>query len=282
MKKKLIIIGIIVLIITILVLIYARFIGTSGLKINEYKIVNSNIIDEYHGLKVVHITDIHYGSTINSKRLKKLVDKVNFLKPDIVVLTGDLTDEMTDYNKDELINNLVGINARLGKYAVSGNHDYPIDNFNEIIEKSGFINLNNTYELIYDNTNQPIVISGVSSNISDTTSLNTKTESFDNFISNINQEDKIYSILLMHEPDYIKQLNLENYDLILSGHSHNGQINIPLIRKLYMPVGSKEYTNGHYKIKNTDLFVSNGVGTSWLKFRLFSKPSIDLYRLTNK
>lgn len=280
MKKKVIIISIIIVAIITIILLYARFIGTSGLKINEYKITNPNITNKYHGLKVVHLTDIHYGTTINEKKLKYLVEQINFINPDIVVLTGDLLDETVEYNKDEIINNLKEIKAKLGKYAISGNHDYPIENYNSIIKESGFTNLDNTYELIYNNTNQPIIISGISSNLIDTTDLNTKTEKFNEYISTNGKP--IYSILLIHEPDYIDNLDLNNYDLVLAGHSHNGQINIPLLKKLYLPVGSYKYVDGHYNINNTDIFVSNGIGTSGVKFRLFSKPSFNFYRITNK
>lgn len=269
--------------IILLIVLYGRFIGTNGIKIKEYKIINNNIIEEYHGLKIVHISDIHYGTTVNEKKLDKLVKKINQLNPDIVTLTGDLIDERTNYDKNIIIKYLSNINSKLGKYAISGNHDTPTDVFDEIISKSGFININDTYELIYNNSNIPIVISGISSNINDTTDLNIKTEKFDTYIKSIDEDNKpIFSILLIHEPDYINNLNISNYNIILSGHSHGGQIRIPIIGKIYTPYGSKKYYNDYYKIENTELFVSNGIGTSTLKFRLFSKPSFNFYRITNK
>lgn len=263
-----------------LILLYSRFIGTSGIKVNEYKITNKNIPLEYHGLKVVQISDIHYGSTINESKLKKIVDEINLLNPDIVVLTGDLIDERIPYNKVEIINNLSNINAKLGKYSISGNHDYPIENYNELIINSGFIDLNNNYELIYNDSNQPIIISGISSNNKDTSNLSEKTAKFDSFIAE-NSIEPVYSILLIHEPDFIDKISLENYNLVLAGHTHNGQINIPLLKKLYLPKNGKKYSGGYYNISNTDIFISNGLGTSWLKFRLFSRPSINFYRITN-
>lgn len=278
--KKFVIILIFLIILTI---IYARFIGTSGIKINEYKIVNNDITEEYHGLKIVHITDIHYGSTINEKRLDSLVNKINQLNPDIVVMTGDLMDERTKYDKETIIKSLSNINAKLGKYAISGNHDIPIEDFSEIIESSGFINLNNSYNLIYNNSNMPIVISGISSNINDQTELGIKTEKFDNYIASITEDNKpLFSILLIHEPDYIDKLDINRYNLVLAGHSHGGQVRIPIIEKIYIPNGAKKYFDKYYKIENTELFVSNGIGTSGPKFRLFSRPSINFYRLTNK
>ena len=283
MKKFLIVFLIIILIVSAC-LLYSRFIATSGLKVKEYKVVNNKIIDEYHGLKIVHLSDIHYGSTILEKQLENIVNKVNELKPDIVVLTGDLIDERLEYNQDEIINQLKKIEAKLGKYAISGNHDKPIDDYNHIISESGFKSLDDTYELIYNNSNQPIIISGISTNYENSSNMGIKTEQFDKYISNLSADDikPIYSILLIHEPDFIDNLDLNNYDLVLSGHSHGGQVRLPLIGKIFTPYGSEKYYDEYYKINNTDLYISSGLGTSKIKFRLFNKPSFNFYRITNK
>lgn len=270
--------------IIILTILYSRFVSTKGLVVNEYKIVNNKIINEYHGLKIVHITDIHYGMTTFEKELDNLVNEINNLKADIVVFTGDLFDSEGTYDKNILINYLSKIESKIGKYAVSGNHDILLDDYYEVITNSGFVNLDDTYELIYNDSNEPIIISGISTNYLDSSNIGIKTEKFDNYISNLKEDDikPIYSILLIHEPDFIDSINLNNYDLVLSGHSHLGQVRLPIIGKLYTPYGSKKYYDEYYKINNTDLYISGGVGTSWMKFRFFNKPSINLYRITNK
>lgn len=268
----------------ILIILYSRFIATKGLVVKEYKIINDKITYEYHGLKVVHISDIHYASTVYEKELDNLVNEVNSLKPDIIVFTGDLFDSEETYNKDILITYLSKLESKLGKYAVSGNHDKPIEEYYDVIEKSGFINLDDTYELIYNNSNEPIIISGISTNYEDSSNINSKTEEFDKYISDLKEDDikPIYSILLMHEPDFIDNISLNNYDLVLSGHSHLGQVRLPLIGKIHTPHGSKKYYDEYYNIDDTDIYISGGIGTSWLKFRFFSKPNINFYRITNK
>ena len=280
MKKVIIILVIIILTIS-LCLLYSRFIATKGLKVKEYKVVNSKITDSYHGLKIIHLTDIHYGSTINEKELNNIVDKVNEIKPDIVVMTGDLIDERLSYDKDTIINCLSKIEAKLGKFAVSGNHDIPLDDYNYIIKESGFTSLDNKYELIYSKSNEPIIISGIGYSDED---IGIKTEQFDKYISELKTDDikPIYSILLVHEPDTVDNLDLNKYDLILAGHSHAGQVRLPIIGKLYTPEGAKKYYDEYYKINNTDLYISSGLGTSLYKFRLFNKPSFNFYRITNK
>ena len=283
MKKFLIILLIFLVLISTL-LLYARFVATKGLKVKEYKVINSKIIEEYHGLKIVHLSDFHYGSTILEKQLENIVNKVNELNPDIVVLTGDLIDNRLMYNQDEIINQLKKIEAKLGKYAISGNHDLPIEDYNYIIKESGFKSLDDTYELIYNNSNQPIIISGISTNYEDSSNIGIKTEQFDKYISNLTADDikPIYSILLIHEPDFIDSLNLNNYDLILAGHSHGGQVRLPLIGKIITPYGAEKYYDDYYKINNSDLYISSGLGTSELKFRFFNRPSFNFYRITNK
>ena len=159
----------------ILTILYARFISTKGLNVNEFKIVNNKIINEYHGLKIVHITDLHYGTTIFEKELDNLVNEVNNINPDVVVFTGDLFDSEETYDKDILINYLSKIESKIGKYAVSGNHDIKLEDYYEVITSSGFINLDDTYELIYNNSNEPIIISGISTNYEDSSNIGIKT-----------------------------------------------------------------------------------------------------------
>lgn len=256
-KKFIIYISIILLVIS-LIIIYARYRATSGIKVNEYKITNSLITENFHGTKVVHFSDIHYGNTVDIKYLKEIVNSINELDADIVVFTGDLLDQNIDVDtKNNIITVLSGIKAHIGKYAISGESDYDDYLFNEIVTNSGFVNINGSYQYIYYKDDTPIVISN-------------KDEAVDS---------NLFSIFLLHEPDNINNLN-NHFNLVLSGHSHNGQINIPFIKNLLLPNGAKKYYNGYYKANDTDLYVSSGIGTDDFKFRFLNKPSINLYRLT--
>ena len=284
---------IIVFVIFILILLYSRFIATNGLNIKEYKVVNEQITDSYHGLKVVHFSDLHYNSTIHEKELKVLVDKVNELKPDIIVYTGDLFTEKKSYDKDILINYLSKLEAKLGKYYVSGNHDTPMNDYQEIMNASGFKNMDNDYTLIYNESRQAILLSGISTCFEGNSNKNKsgmpecdmgiKTAKVDSYLADTKEEGKpIYSILLMHEPDFVDNINLNNYDLVLSGHSHGGQVRLPIIGKIYTPIGSKKYYDAHYTFNNTELYISSGIGNSGLNLRFFNHPSFNFYRITNK
>lgn len=285
-KKKHPIIKFIIIFILIIaaILLYSKFIATKGLVTKEYKITSSSIQDNFHGFKIVHISDVHYGRTTDKKDLNNMVKEVNLLKPDIVVLTGDLIDRDTkldDALKGEISEALSSINANVGKYAISGNHDSNFSEWGSIINDSGFKNLNDTYELIYNDGYTPILLAGLSSNLNNQVDI---TERYNKILEYSNNENikELYKILLIHEPDYINNIDYSNFNLILAGHSHNGQVRLPFIGGIILPNGAKKYYKENYKINNTDLYISSGIGTSGISFRLFNKPSINFYRLTNK
>mgnify|MGYP004524094897 FL=1 len=282
--KKFIIFLLILITIVSSTLLYSRYIGTSGIFINEYKVVNKNLSNDFYGLKIVHISDLHYGRTINKKELNELVKQINLTKPDIVVLTGDLIDKDTNLtDKDiKIISDAFNkIDVTIGKYAIKGNHDYKFKKWDILIENSGFVNLNDKYELIFANENDYILLSGMSTNIYGDLKVNDKSKIFEEYI-NSSEIKPNYSILLMHEPDFVDNFDYNNFNLILAGHSHNGQVRLPIIGAIIKPNYGKKYYDHYYKLKNTDLYVSSGLGVSEVNFRLFNRPTFNLYRLTNK
>jgi len=289
-KKKLLIGVIFFILFCGLLLLYSRYIGTRGLKVREYKITNELIPDSFHGVKVVHFSDLHYGRTINQKELKKIVKKINNLNPDIVIFTGDLIDKdvkVTNETIKILEQELKTIKSNIGKYAVTGNHDYLVSEYEAILESSDFVNLNENYDIIYNESYEPIYIAGISTymnkDIDDATKVDKANTYFYGEEVNTNY-DEMYKILVMHEPDSLinfNKLSPIKYNLILAGHSHNGQVRLPFLKPFYTPIGSKTYYEPYYKVDNSDLYISSGIGTSNLNFRFFVRPSINLYRLTN-
>ena len=287
MKKeiKILITFLILIGIGFITFLYALLIGSKGLKVKEYKIEINDLPVEYHGLKIAHITDIHYGESIKKKELEKLKDKINSLKPDIIVFTGDIsTDGLSNEHIEEVSEILSEMDANIGKYAIKGNHDYHFRKWDLLFENSGFINLNDTYEAIYRNETTPIILSGISTNLYGTKNIKDKIEPIYEHLNSYNEDSKkyAYSILLLHEPDFVKEIDSSRFDLVLSGHSHNGQVRLPLIGAIYTPIGSKTYYDEYYKVNNTHLYISSGVGTTLLNIRLFNRPSFNFYRLQTK
>ncbi len=281
MKKKIIIILSIILGI-LGIIFYSRFIETSLFETKEYKISNVNLANDFSGLKIIHISDIHYGRITSTKMIKKIIKEVNLIKPDIIVITGDLIDKdatLTEKDISFLKDSLAKLESKYGKYAIYGNHDitYSREKIEEIYKYSNFKLLVNDYDIIYGKKNEALFIGGLDSLLEGEQNIE-KTMSYFN-----DHEDILYKILLVHEPDSTDNI-LEKYpntNLILAGHSHNGQVRLPLIGAIYTPSGSKKYYDNYYKINETDLYISSGIGVSRINFRLFNKPSINFYRIYN-
>lgn len=268
------------------VFLYALFIGSKGLKVKEYKIEIDNLPKEYHGLKIAHITDFHYDESMSIEELKKVKDTINSLKPDIIVFTGDFVTSNLNSKQIEKISEIMSeMKASIGKYAIKGNHDYDFKKWELLFDNSGFTNLNDTYEVIYKNATTPIVLSGISTNLYGTKNLKDKIEPIYEYLNSFGENqinEPAYSILLLHEPDFVDDIDLNKFDLVLSGHSHNGQVRFPIIGSIYTPIGSKKYYDEYYRVDNTDLYISSGIGTTYLNVRLFNRPSFNFYRLTTK
>ena len=155
--KKLLIIILSILLFFVLVIIYSRYKATSGLKVYEYKITDSSLPDNFHGVKVVQFSDIYFGNTVDIDYLKSIVSSINGLDPDIVLFTGDLIDhDIDDETKNKIIDSLKSIDASIGKYAIKGDSD--IDIFDDIVMSSDFINLSNKTVDIFYKGNTPISI----------------------------------------------------------------------------------------------------------------------------
>ena len=267
-RGKLKTIVIILLIIIALTFVYMRFIATSGFIIKEFNVTSNKLPNGFNSIKLMHLSDIHYAS-IGEEKLNKAVKEINEMKPDIVVFTGDLYDEfstLTEEMEEKIINALSKIEAPLGKYAVSGNHDYAYDAFERIITKSGFRFLKNESELIYYNDETPIEIVGY---------LDEREDEPDYNIELTNN----FKIGLIHEGDSFESIKDKDFNLVLAGHSHGGQARLPLIGCIIKVDGGKKYCEEHYSYNNTELYVNFGLGETKYRIRSFNKPSINMYRL---
>ncbi len=281
-RKKIVILSLKIIFIIIFLFIsfylYATYISTGSLVVKERRITNSKIPDSFNGLKIIHFSDLHYGSTIFLEDVKDLVKTINNRNPDIVVFTGDLIDNNYDIStkeQEELTKQLQGIDAALGKYAVVGNEDG--ENFITVLNQGDFTILNNDSELIYKDDNSPILLVGLSSYLKEQTDV----EKAYSYFNDPTHNSEIYTISLVHEPDAVLDI-VDKYptDLFLAGHSHNGTIRIPYVGALKKVEGAKEYDQAFYKLNKGELYISSGIGTKEPGFRLFCRPSINFFRLS--
>ena len=246
----------------LIIILYIFFIGPKGIFIKEYKISSSKINASMDGLKILQISDLHFGSTVNGNDVIKIVKKVNETKPDIVIFTGDLINQRYNSSNDEKVllkKELNKINAELGKYYVTGEEDF--DEATSILDLSGFINLDNNPQNIYSSDNKPLL-------------LISKDGAKEYFETNENTNQ--FKILALHNPDDFDNVKDYNFDMAVAGHTHNGQINLPKIKELFI---RKKNKKSYQKIGNTKLYVNPGIGTSNINIRLFNHPTIFLYRL---
>ena len=266
----------IIVILCVLVFWYASSLGTKGLIIKEYKVDSSILTKNYSGIKIVHFDSLLYGSTVTESDIDNLVKKINILKPDIVVFTGDLVSiskKISEEEKEFLINSLKNINAKIGKYSSKGDYDYSLNSYEEIMEKGGFKVIKNSYEKIYYKNNDFIYIVGLPSDTKDIIDFNSSFEFY-------SDQERKYTICLLHEGSAVTKLNNTNYevDLVLGGHSLNGSVILPLYGPLFISSNEKYYGETYEK-GITKIFISSGLGTKEYAYRFLNKPSINLYRL---
>ena len=263
-----------ILLIIGLIIIYSRYIATTGIQIKEYSVINNKIPESFKGFKVVHFSDLKYGSTTDQKYLKKLVNKINELNPDIIIFTGDLISsnyKLTDNDKKAIIENLNKLDPKIDIYSIRGDNDIN-ETYNSIITQTKIIEINNLNKLIYYKGDTPIMLIGLDDSINGNQSLD---------MAFNYEENNYYKILITHEPDTYEKIKDKNIDLFLAGHSLNGQVRLPFIGSIYTPTGAKKYYDSKYKIDNTEIYISNGLGTSKIPYRLNNRPSINLYRFYN-
>ena len=276
-KKKLISFFILLIIIIGGVISYARYVGTTGLTVEETGIINNDLPSTFSGLKVVTFSDIHYGKTTSLNDIKKVVKNINKLKPDVIIFLGDLFDneiKIKEKDVDSLKKEIAKLDSSLVKYAVKGDNDYKnITEFETIFKYADFNILDNSNDILYYKGNIPIKFVG-------TTSL---LKSKIDYESAFKQEDEneYFTILLSHEPNTINNLKDNKINMMFTAHSMGGLINVPFVGGIIKFEGSDNYLKGEYKVNNTSMYVNSGIGTYKYNFRWFNRPSINLYRLYN-
>lgn len=236
--------------------------GMNHIELTEYNITTDKIDNESYS--ILFVSDVHYGSVQNTQLVKDSILKMNNLKPDIVVLGGDIVDERTTKeDMQEIFEELGKINSTYGTYYIFGNHDrqpYAIDyengnrtftdsDLNQTIEKNKIKILNDNKITI----NNDIVLVGRS----DAEWEDTIDRIDVNEILNESDLSK-YIVVLDHQPVESKENAQEGADLQLSGHTHGGQV-FPY-GMIYDLSGRLNY--GEYEIKDMKQIVSSGL-TGW-------------------
>ncbi len=210
--------------------------------------------------RLVHFTDLHHKG--DRAYLQSLVRKINALSPDSVCFTGDLIEEKQYL--PEALEGLAQIKSPL--YGVPGNHDY--------WSKADFKNIAAQFaktggRWLMDE--QQVTADGRFSIIG-ATCVSLKQPAF-----KLNPATR--NILLMHFPAWVKKFGTQKFDLLLAGHSHGGQVRLPLYGPVYIPFGVEQYDMGLFQTDCGPLYVNPGIGWFPFPIRFNCRPEITVFDL---
>lgn len=266
-KNRLIVISIVLLII-VYIFVQVNVTKTKYVKVTTKKYLPVN------GIKILQISDFHDKKVFKNYPIKQLKK----LSPDIVVLTGDLMDEKTKdiSNVLDFIGKLVKIHPNI--YFVNGNHDWRTGKVNELVSKLKDLGIK-----VLNNRNEILTIRGIKINLCGVDDYYTHRSNFKSSLKGI--DNSKYTVLLSHSPDIVLTQRNLSIDLILSGHTHGGQIRLPFIGAIVSPGQGffPKYNKGLYEIYNsTMLYIDSGIGTSKLPIRFLNRSQISLITIAKK
>lgn len=263
--------------------LYAGEIERHWIDIVHRDIRISGLPDEFDGMTIAQLSDIHLNEYTEPFLLREAVDHINRMQPDMVLLTGDyvsaevLSKKMTmsaAWNCASLLGN---IRCPL-KYAILGNHDI-IAGGNEITEAiatKGIPVLRNAC-LPVERAGSRIWLAGLDDPV-----LGRPNPELAVPVAIRNKRHEPV-ILMCHAPDFVDRIAdhpvSQSIDLVLSGHTHGGQVRLPFLGAMHLPPGGRKYIEGWFGLGSMQLYVNRGIGAVGLPFRFNCRPEITLLRL---
>ncbi len=240
-------------------------------QINTYEIPVANLPSSFHGFSIAHLTDIHYGRLMSRKVIQYLVHKTNSLKTDAIVCTGDYIRERNKPHHIDIVwPELCKLKAKHGVYSVLGNHDHwgSFEKSMNWLRKSGQ-NVRHKAKAINKGPER-IWIGGAGDHWEDD-------DLVDKAFKKVPRRD--CKILLAHNPDTADTHFNTRVDLMISGHTHGGQVIIPVLGVPFLPVKNKLYNSGFIKSNKTNIYISRGLGWSVVPFRYNCLPELSVLKL---
>lgn len=253
---------------------YARYIEPRMIEVTRHTITNRLIPRGFDNFKIVQFSDTHLSDVFTSGDMNKAAEKINQLKPDLLIFTGDLIDKPHLFNDHQrALAVLQNLEAPFGKLCVYGNHDhggYGTNTYKALMEAADFQVFRNGYRQVQLTDGSRIELAFL-----DDVMLGKP--DYEATLSRLSED--AFSILIVHEPDAALKIGGYPVNLQLSGHTHGGQVQLPFFGPLITPPYGKTYTDGMYTLHDTAVYVNRGLGTTRLPYRFLARPEITLFTL---
>ena len=253
-------------------LVYAFFIEPFLLSIERLDLLFNDLPDEFDGFKIVQVSDFHLSHF--TPLHVKVLTAIDTEKPDMIAITGDFDGK----NLTELGKNFCKNIAEKSRYvfAVLGNWDHRTENLDFLvksIEDSGISVLINGSAVIERN-GKKLFITGTDDSFTGNEDLGKTFKSV---------PENSFIIMLTHCPDIIYDAVKYKPQLVLSGHTHGGQVKVPFITAIFVPskFGTR-FLSGLFRVEGTYLYVNRGIGTSHIPVRFLSLPELTVITLRKK
>jgi predicted MPP superfamily phosphohydrolase len=218
--------------------------------------------EDNHGTRACHLTDLHIGNGLEGERLSRMVANANATDADLIVLTGDIFDFDPAYVEDGA-RRLGALSARLGVYAVLGNHD-TYTGTEEVVaafaeHAPGIRLLRDEWERLP--TKEPLYIAGIEDPGRGWTSRDLHLPAIDQLSASLPDDGP--TVLLVHRPQAFPQAARLGFPLVLAGHTHGGQLALPLPGGRYnLALVMTGFTRGLYQIGKSMMYVNRGIGVA--------------------
>lgn len=259
--------------IVIVIILFCNF-QNKHLETTHYTYAAEQLDADLEGYRIVQISDLHNAKF--GKNNQKLVGRIRECEPDMIVLTGDLVDS-NHTNVDRAVQFVDEIVKICPVYYVTGNHEYWLEKseYDELMD--GLIGAG---VVILDD--QVVEISRGDAKFR-LVGLDDKSLA-DGTLEALLSDEKEFTVVLAHEPQYLARYAATGVDLVLSGHAHGGQFRLPFVGGIVAPDQGflPEYTAGEYYMDGTEMIVSRGLGNSVIPARLFNYPEIVCVELVGK
>jgi predicted MPP superfamily phosphohydrolase len=255
--------------------LYAGIIEVSWLETTRLTLRSPRLPTSFDGMRIVHISDLHFGHHFDLSQLDVIIGRVEALKPDLLCFTGDLIDDQLSITEAKSIaRRLQQCNPPLGKFAVLGNHDYfgDVALVKQALSDGGFhVLINQVYPLVKGT--DTLYLSGLDDHMEGQPDLEA-------VLAQLPNDPHAFHLLLAHEPDSAATHRTAPIDLQLSGHSHGGQIRLPFLGAPITPPGGRRYPAGLYRLNERfALYTNRGIGTTILPLRFLCRPEITVLEL---